>query len=295
MSNKLIAVMGSTGLLGTTLQLYLKESGINYVAHSCSNDRALYRGDLVSTIECFSLLNTINPDIIINLVALADVDECERNPQRCYLVNVKVVENIVEWIRRVSSDVYLIHISTDQLYDGEGPHSESDVCLKNYYAFSKYASELVAVKVRSTVLRINFFGRSRTPRRASFSDWLVKSLQAREPITVFEDVLFTPLSLETLSRLILRVVERRIPGVFNLGSREGMSKADFAFALADVLGLETTSMRRGSVSSLGARAYRPRDMRMDSSRFEKAFDVRLPTLREEIESMRSEYETGTHS
>jgi len=150
------------------------------------------------------------------------------------------------------------------------------------------AAEIAAGAVPSTVLRTNFFGRSRCAGRASFSDWLAGALRAHSPITVFDDVLFSPLSINTLCDMIARVLERRPQGVFNLGSRAGMSKADFAFALAQALQLPAGAMARGQ-SGASLRAYRPKDMRMDSSLFEQTMGLQLPALIDEIQSLRSDY------
>jgi dTDP-4-dehydrorhamnose reductase len=64
------------------------------------------------------------PDIIINLAALANVDICERHPQLAYLSNVKIVENLASSIRNLPIRCHLVHLSTDQVYDGAGPHRE---------------------------------------------------------------------------------------------------------------------------------------------------------------------------
>jgi dTDP-4-dehydrorhamnose reductase len=87
-----------------------------------------------------------------------------------------------------------------------------------------------------------------------------------------------------------RVVSTRPIGLFNLGAREGMSKADFAFALAEVVGLPTKHVTRtisSSRSALGA--YRPKDMRMDSSFFEQTLGLKLPRLIDQIQALRSDY------
>ena len=68
-----------------------------------------------------------------------------------------------------------------------------------------------------------------------------------------------------------------------------MSKADFAFKLAEVLGLPTENMRRGSVAEVNLVARRAKDMRMDSSSFEKVFEVELPKLTQEIEFLKEAY------
>ncbi|MDP1682601.1 MAG: SDR family oxidoreductase [Burkholderiales bacterium] len=282
-------ITGASGLLGATLAPYLKGLGYTVLMHgkSAGNDVSC---DLTDKSATRAMLEETRPNIVVNLVALTNVDKCEESPHDAYLLNVRTVENLVAGMRgRV--DPYLIQISTDQVYDSIGPSPEDEIRLTNTYALTKYAGELAAARMPSTILRTNFFGHSALPGRKSFSDWLLESLRNGDPISVFTDVVVNPLALETLSAMIGRVIERRVEGVFNLGSRGAMSKADFAFELARIYGLSIQNVRRGSVGDMNLRAYRPRDMSMDCSRFEAAFDVELPTLQNEI----CELKRNTHA
>ena len=280
------------GLLGSSLVPHLKLSGHEVLSGSRSLGSDLCV-DLTDAKQVSAILSATMPEVIVNLAGLTNVDECERRPQLAYLSNVRTVENLARWIRSHGDRCHLVQISTDQVYDGTGPHQEADIVLSNYYGFSKYAGELAASLVPSTILRTNFFGPSQIAGRASLSDWLLQSLRHRDPITVFDDVCFSPLSIQRLVSLIDRVVDMRLQGVFNLGSRQGMCKADFAFALADTMDLPTAAVTRGPSTQVPLKAYRPKDMRMDSSRFEDAFGIQLPTLQEELNSMKAAYAPQT--
>jgi dTDP-4-dehydrorhamnose reductase len=278
-------------MLGSTLAPWLERCGHSVLRHGfrahCPAD---HQADLRKYASAAAMLGRAAPDCIINLAALTDVDACERRPHEAYLMNTAIVDNICRWIRTAELGCHLVQISTDQLYDGSGPHPESDITISNIYAFSKIAGELAAACVPSTILRTNFFGRSCCPARASFSDWIYESIVRNQPISLFEDVRFSPLSLTTLSDMIERVVRKRPVGIFNLGAADGSSKADFAYGFARALDLPTTVMRRvHSSSAAHLEAYRPKDMRMDSSLFERTMDLRLPTLAEEILIAGSDY------
>jgi dTDP-4-dehydrorhamnose reductase len=283
-----ILIAGAFGLLGSSLSPHLAALDHEVICHG-RRPRDGAQADLTSLEETFALLSRNAPDVIVNLVALTDVDRCETHPAEAHQLNVGVVENIAKWIRQSPRDCFLVQVSTDQVYADPGPHPESDIQPRNKYAESKLRAEVAAAQVPSVVLRTNFFGRSLAKDRNSLSDWLVASLRSRKEITVFTDILFSPLSLQTLSTMIEVVLERRETGVFNLGSRQGASKAEFAFALADILGLPAASMTRGESSSRNSAAYRPKDMRMDSTAFETKFRVELPTLAQELKSMEGVY------
>ncbi|MEQ1621780.1 MAG: SDR family oxidoreductase [Methylococcales bacterium] len=284
-----ILILGCTGLLGASLAPVLKGNGYEVEVHGHTKT-SRYTADLTEFGATLELLNKICPSVIINLVGLTNVDQCENHPNQAYLVNVRTVENIAAWIRQQSKPCHLIHISTDQVYDGASSHTEEQVTLTNYYAFSKYAGELAAAVVPGTILRTNFFGLSHCAQRVSLSDWLFQAFLSGQAIQVFDDVFFTPLSMQSLSELIALVVKNKPNGVFNLGSCQGMSKADFAYYFAESLGLSTHEVSRASVDqAINLKAYRPKDMRMDCSKFEQTLGVKLPILRDEINRVSKEY------
>lgn len=276
-------------MLGCTLLPALRAQG-RKVRTQSRGDGADVRADMVDPADARRALRGSRPAVIVNLIGLTDVDGCEEQPHQAYVANTRTVENLVAWIREEQPACHLVHISTDQVYDGAGPHVEETPRLTNYYAFSKYAGELAATSIASALLRTNFFGRSRCGRRKSLTDWLFASLTQGTAIQVFEDVQFSPLSMPTLAEMIGRVIEKRLVGTYNLGSLQGMSKADFAFAFAAAAGLPTAAMTRSSSDRAPAlKAYRPKDMRMNVARIESALGVQLPTLNHEIERAAGEY------
>jgi dTDP-4-dehydrorhamnose reductase len=278
-----VLVTGASGLLGHTLVPELRAAGFGVVAHGHSHGMDV-AADLADPQAAGALLDAVAPDVIVNLVGLTDVDRCEGHPNEAYRLNVRCVENLTEWMSR-GRKTALVHISTDQVYDQEGPHREADVTITNTYALSKYAGELAALTANATVLRTCFFGPSRLSGRPSFSDWLIDKFRSGQSFTGFDDVRFSPLAMDTLARMIRCVIEGPVPGLFNLGSSEGMSKFAFAQAIARRFGLDPTNMRRGSRSDVNLKAYRPSDMRMDSRHFETTFGVALPALQAEIDRL----------
>ena len=88
--------------------------------------------------------------------------------------------------------------------------------------------------------------------------------------------------METAAALIVSAATAGLAGVYNLGSRAGMSKLDFGLEVARRLGLSTESASPGDASAIPGRASRSADLRMDVTRIEAALGQTMPTLREEI-------------
>lgn len=290
MSN--ILITGATGLLGSGLLPHLKKCGHNVLTHGYSK-QANFMFDLSNEIDSFKILEKVKPNVIINLVGLTSVELCEKQLSLAYLLNTRSVENLASWICKSGAICHLIHISTDQVYDGNGLHTENEINITNNYAFSKYAGELAAIQVTSTILRTNFFGLSRTSHRLSFTDWIYKSIKNSQQIEVLKDVFFTPLSITFLAEMIELILQKKPLGIYNLGSHNAMSKADFAFSFADFLYLNTNFLKPiASCDAKFLQVYRPKNMSMDSSKFEKALGIKLPNLSDLIQEVSKEYNSS---
>ena len=276
--------------MGVPLKEHLEYVGFNVVTLSRTGESNL-EVDAANKSDLYAALSGQSFDSVINLIGLTSVELCEENPSLAHRTNCVPVENIVSWISSCSPLTHLVHISTDQVYEGIGPHVEPEITLVNTYAQTKYTGEIASGRISSTVLRTNFVGKSRTSGRESLTDWLYVSLERGENIQVLTDVLFSPVSISTFCSVITRVLDMKPIGTFNLGSSGGMSKADFDFEFARALSLPEELM--SPVSARDAkffRAKRPLDMRMDSSKLEKELGIKLPSLRNEIRKVALEYE-----
>jgi len=277
-----VLVIGAYGLVGASLCRLLHVAGHD-VARQGRRESADWRFDPAERSAVDEALRRWQPDAVVNLAAATNVDACESDPQGAYMANVRTVEVLADAISAVDERrVHLVQVSSDQVYDGPGPHREDNARPCNVYALSKFAGELAALRVGATVLRTNLFGRSRAVGRSSFSDWVVSSLSAGKPITVFDDVLFSPLHLDTLAEVVIRSAARRPRGIVNAGCRDGISKAGFALALAERLGLDHRLLTVGTSADTALRARRPLDMRMETSRFDAAFGMAAPTVDSQI-------------
>lgn len=287
--NEKVLILGSSGLLGCTLTPIIKKSYSEVYTQS-KNSASDFKIDLSNSTSAHKMLDEVKPNIIINLVGLTDVDFCERNPNLAYLVNVGVVENIATWMLSTNVKCHLIQVSTDHLYDSSDLHDEKEVTLKNTYALSKYAGELAAKLVPSTILRTNFFGPSFCQNRMSFTDWIYRALENKIEIKVYEDIFFSPISMNTLAELIKILINKKPLGVFNVGACNGMSKAEFAFYFAKTLCIKNPKLIRSLSHEHGIlRASRPKNMVMNASKLELTLGLKMPSLQDEIERVSKQY------
>ena len=279
-----ILVLGSNGRLGKILCPFLKEAG--HTVHKLFRIKDENGYPIKSNICLNDFLNTHKLDAIINLIALTDLEKCENDIFSAYKSNVQTMEKLISSIS--SLDIHLIHISTDQVYFGNGPHIEGKVSPINVYGLTKYIAEILANSVNTTILRTNYIGKSPLKNKKSLTDWLYKSFINKSKITLYDNIIFSPLYVLDLCKYIEFILSHPVKGTFNLGSNGSISKAKFGLEFAKKLGLDAGN---AIISNYNTKANlkRPFDMSLNSYKFEKKFKIKLPTIEKTINNIVDDY------
>ncbi len=286
-----VLVLGANGFLGSSLVPFLKNNDFQVFTAGRSDSNDFVIKSIHDQMEIHQTIQSVEPDKVINLIAETNVDKCEKDHTHAYSANVGVLKSLLpSWLMPKDENFFhLIHLSTDQLYEGLGPHNESYVAPVNIYAESKLESELIAKKMQATILRTNFVGRSLSKDRPSFTDWLIKSIRENNKLNLVKNVYFSPAHVNDVCAAILRILQNPKEGIFNFGSEGRISKAEFGGRLLKKLGLENELIKKVELSELKLLANRPHDMSMDSSLFEESFEYVCPTVDEVIEKCVLEY------
>ncbi len=237
--------------------------------------------DLTDREKTAEVVAAHSPSVTIHAAALTNVDDCENFPDNADLQNRAATANLVAALPKGSR---LLFISTDQVYPDEvGLHKEGTEAPVNQYGKSKLEGELEALGHGNAIaVRTNLFGPSLTEGRQSLSDFIIQNLSSAAPTTLFRDVLFSPLHFDTLAACLWKLAMSDYTGVCNLGSREGLTKAEFGLAVAAHKRLSLQNVRIGNSTDQPGRARRPLDLRMDVTRAEEILELQLPSALEEI-------------
>ena len=132
-----ILIFGASGFLGLHLVNFLKKKNVELI--TCGrNSRNLITIKNYDKKYLSNLIIKKKPKVIINLVALTDVDLCEQKPLLAKKVNTDIIRSISEIIEENKLRCNLIHISTDQVYSGNGRKPENKTTLLNEYSKSKF-------------------------------------------------------------------------------------------------------------------------------------------------------------
>ncbi len=182
------------------------------------------------------------PDVLLHAAAYTDVGGAEQNRQRCWGVNVVGTRNVVRAAGR--RGVFLIHISTDYVFEGtRGGYKEDDPPgpAMNYYALTKLvAEELARIHPAHLILRTSFRPRE-WPYPKAFTD--VYTSQDYVDIIAPELALAIRHFRELRNQTLHVVTERK--SVYELAKRrksdvQGGSKSEVSVRLPDDISLDTT-------------------------------------------------------
>ena len=286
-----IFVVGISGLLGLNTSLQLSKwhqiTGC-YHANPISIDGVeVFDVDITQDSSLDSILASMKPDLIINTVALTNVEFCESNPGLAHNLNVKAAKYIAEIAHNLH--IKLVHISTDHVFDGENPwRNETDNPHPlNVYAATKLLAEEQVSQIcpGSLIIRTNFFGWGPSNRQ-SFSDWIIQSIQNDKILTMFTDVLFTPIITDELVNATVQLVNIDAHGLFHISGKDRISKYDFALCLAKVFEYKTDNIIPISVDSFEFKATRPKDMSLNTNKASKTIGNSLPSVIESLKLLR---------
>lgn len=273
-----ILVTGDTGLLGPYLKTAFSRHGEVYGISSA-------HGDLTDQKAVMRIIDPLPPEVIIHAAAMTDVDNCGLKPHQAVLANCGMVENLVE---RMPADCRFIYISTDMVYSGFGPHKEHSRSENpiNMYGMSKFMGEFAAAKAKNhLIVRTNLYGKALSTRKGGLVDFLIGKFKEGTPFNVFTDAMFNPLWTKTLADRIVIMAKSGKTGIWNVGASTSMSKAKFALLLANEMRLNASGARPVESRLIPNRVIRPLDTRMDISRAEMAFGLKLPSMENDIKAM----------
>ncbi len=222
MSNLRVWIAGAKGQVGSAIYKMLHEDAEMEVLTSDMDV------DITSLETVISFANMNHPDVVINCAGMTDLAACERNVEAAYRVNALGARNLGIAARKISAK--LIHISTDDVFDGTAQHplTEFDrVNPRTVYGKSKLAGEMFVRELvpKHMVVRSSWiYGNTKN----NFVSYILEGLLTEDTIFVPTDQISTPTSAVDLADFIVKLVDSAEYGIYH-ASCEGMcSRYEFA-------------------------------------------------------------------
>lgn len=292
-----ILVTGASGLLGLNLALEASQQhevfGSVYENEILTRSFKVLQSDLTEPGALEKLVDTCDPEWVINCAALANLEACEANPALANKLNSELPEKLANYVAK--GGARLVHISTDAVFDGtRGNYTEEDKPNPlSVYARSKLDGEQAVQHANpdAVIARVNIYGWSLSGRR-SLAEWFVNNLSAENSIMGFTDVYFCPLHVKHLAKILLLMLERELKGLYHVVSSECCSKFDFGRRLAGLFSLDESLIEPYSVSDSDLTAARSRNLTLKAAKLNNALGVNTPGIDTGLEEFFNEFEIG---
>jgi dTDP-4-dehydrorhamnose reductase len=292
-----ILITGASGLLGLNLAL---ETTRRHTVFGTVNHHALktdafkvIQTDLLVPGAVEHLLEVTRPNWVIHCAALANLDACETNRLLAQQLNTELPRTLAGYVAR--SGARLVHVSTDSVFDGlRGDYSEDDIPTPvGEYSRTKLDGELAVAEADPTAIiaRVNLFGWSLTGNR-SLAEFFFNNLSLHKQVMGFTDVFFCPLLANDLADLFIRMLERKLGGLYHVVSSESLSKYDFGLRLAQRFNLDGSLITPTSVTQSGLKATRSPNLTLRSDKLAHALGEPLPRLSTGLDRFYTLYQQG---
>jgi dTDP-4-dehydrorhamnose reductase len=208
--------------------------------------------DLEDLADIHETLDALDFDVLINCAAFTNVDLCESQRDRAFLINAEAPLFLAEIC--VSKGAKLIHFSTDYVFDGtkREPYTEEDPANPiSVYGESKRAGELNVLQTndKHLVLRVSWvFG----PERPSFIDAMIKRAREEDHVTAVSDKFSTPTYTKDIAGMLEKLLihaspARTILHFANTGECSWQEYAQFAIDTCRSLGMPLKAKSVGNM------------------------------------------------
>jgi dTDP-4-dehydrorhamnose reductase len=216
--------------------------------------------DITNSAEVEEVIGKTKPDVIINTAAMTNVDQCEDEKERCLLLNVAAVKNLVQSCEKHNS--FLVHLSTDFVFDGShGPLNENDKPNPvNFYGESKLKSELLIQESKcgwAIARTILVYGVLQNMSRSNIILWVKESLEKGIEIQVVDDQFRTPTLAEDLADGCYLIATKQAAGIWNISGKDLLTPYQMAIKTAEFFNLDQNLIKRTNSSAFRQRAVRP--------------------------------------
>jgi nucleoside-diphosphate-sugar epimerase len=151
MRDQMILVTGAAGLIGRSVTKLLRAMGASVVEVDIRHDQVDARKNVCNQTELGSLFADVTG--VIHLAAVSRVIDGQKDPGRCWEVNVQGTGGLIELCLGSQPKPWLFYASSREVY-GQHEHfpvkESSPLCPMNIYAQSKVAAEQLIAQARAS-------------------------------------------------------------------------------------------------------------------------------------------------
>lgn len=276
-----ILVTGASGQLGSEI----KELSVNYI-----DDTFIFvdreEMPLDDLTQVLSVIENVNPDLIISGGAYTAVDKAESEAELVDIINHQAVARMAEWAKQ--NNRKLIHISTDYVFQGTSstPLKENEQTNPiNVYGLTKQKGEeaIISSDADAVIIRTAWVYSS---YGANFVKTMIRLMTDREEISVIGDQVGSPTYAHDLAQAILKIVHSDgwVKGIYHFSNEGEISWYDFAIAIKELKNLDCY-IKPITTAEYPTAAKRPSYSLLDKTKIKQTFGVAVPEWKQSLSNM----------
>jgi len=224
-------------------------------------------------------------NIVLHLAAFTDTnaawDQKGDKNGLCYQLNVIGTQNIVNLCQKYGK--YLIHISTDYVFDGSkvGVYTEADIPNPlDWYAETKYLAEKL-IPNNFTIIRIASPYRAKFDTKIDLVRKIINKLKNNETCKLFTDQITTPTFIDDIAIGMAKVFDNPKSGIYHLVGSSSQSVFEMGKLIAQTFNFDQSLVEPSSLADYlkteNARPYAP-NLALSNQKFIRDFNFTPMTL-----------------
>lgn len=292
-----VLITGAFSLLGKYLTVTLHATHTLFLtgAHlpadqSFKHANQMLQMDITDKLSVQETIQKIQPDYVIHLAGLSNIDYCEANKELSEKVNVEGTRNILTATQ--SSATRLLFASSSMVFDGQdAPFSEDSLPRPlNVYGNTKYAAEQIiqASSQPYSIMRFStLFGwPPKTARSNDLVRYLADETQS-SPLHLVDDLFFNPISAHTAAIAVGKLMASNLQGVLHISGKETVNRYEFVKKIFDAFNIKKhRPLLAVSHTHFPHLAPRPKDSTLSQEKMKSILNFEAKTLRDEFAFLR---------
>lgn len=234
---------------------------------------------------------------LIHLAAFTDTNKAFAESQDksgvCYQVNVVGTENIARTCKE--RGIYLVHVSTDFVFDGEKtePYTEDDPTSPiEWYGETKAMAETVVKDsgVKYSILRLAYPYRANYDLKPDLVKKIRAGLETGKLYPQFSDSIITPTFIDDIARAFDKLIEIMPDGIFHAVGSTSLSPYELAKKVATAYGFDANLVKEGSLTQYLKTDARPfaRHVAMSNAKTSQVLGLHFVTIDEGLTELKKQ-------
>ena len=230
--------------------------------------------------------------VVLHMAAFTNTNANPSENDLCRQINVDGTQNILDLCRKYNK--YLIHISTDFVFDGTktGIYTETDSVSPvngDVYAQTKAQAEKLVLDSRLpfAIIRIAYPYRSNFEPKIDLIRKIIGKLTNHEICKLFADQVTTPTFIDDIAVGLRLVIDHKPIGIYHLVGSSSQTVFEMGKLIASIFDFDPNLIQPSSLKDITARQY-PVNLALSNQKFITEFGFKPRTLTDGLQVLKSQ-------